>query len=152
MTFRQAVERTARLTSAWRAGLQALSPADRARLTLSQPGRLAGSVNLDAAFARSLPASPRWDYGIAYRDGPRQAERICWLEVRPSTPGEVPVVLGKQAWLLSWLADEGVALDRFPREFVWVSSGRTSVTRNSPQAKRLSARGIRLAGARLRLV
>jgi len=112
---------------------------------------LEGSVDLDSTFARSQPQAPRWDYGIGYRTKRQGQDRICWLEVHPCTASEVHGVVRKHEWLCGWLAAEGSRLRTLPSDFVWVSSGRTCITASSPQARRLSSRGILLAGSQVRI-
>ena len=149
MTFKKAVESTPDVKDAWNPGLQALRASDRRRLLPTAPRDLTGSVDLDTTLRNAHPNAARWDYAIGYRLNSR--EMIYWVEVHPATDGEISVVLNKFAWLTTWLSANAKQLNRFSREFVWISSSRASFTPLAPQAKRLASSGIRHVGRRFRM-
>ena len=151
MTFKQAVEGTPEIADAWKAGLQALPAVDRQRIDVRKTRSLSGSVNLDSTLRSNYPSESRWDYGVGYRTGGRNGETVYWVEVHPATSGDVSVVLRKLDWLKQWLHDKAPKLNGMRKEFVWISSGKTSFTSSSPQAKRIAAHGFRHSGGRLRI-
>ncbi len=150
MIFQDAVTRTRGLEDAYRAGLQALKKAHRARIDCATPESLAGSVDLDSALASSHPDAARWDYGVGLRDG-RGRETVTWLEVHPATSRGAEEVCRKHRWLTQWLDVSAPLLKKMPRQFVWVASGNVHIPLNSPHRRRLAAQGIRFAGRMLHL-
>lgn len=148
MTFKDAVEGTPDVAGAWRPGLQALSRADGAHVRADDPQRLRGSVNIDAALDRKREHqnSPRWDYAVGHQPVNGKGEMIYWIEIHPATEHGITEVLNKLQWLLQWLKDSAPLLRRMPPEFVWVSSGKTSFTARSPQARKLARAKVRSVG------
>jgi len=150
MDFRDAVTRTQGLEGAYRAGLQALRRADRARIDCTRPDSLTGSFDLDSALALSHPDAARWDYGIGVRNG-RGRETVTWMEVHPATSRGAEEVCRKHRWLTQWLEASAPLLRKLPREFVWVASGNVHIPLNSPHRRRLASQGVRFAGRTLHL-
>ena len=151
MTFKAAVAATPDLAGSWRAGFGALRTADRKYLQAENTRRLVGSADLNKALQRNHPSDPRWDYAIGHNSTNAASEVVYWVEIHPATEGQVKVVLNKLAWLRTWLRKSAPRLDSLQCAFVWISSGRTSFTQLSPQAKILAARGLRHIGARFRI-
>ena len=149
MTFRAAVEATPEIAKAWKSGLQALRRRDRGRVETKDSRRLTGSVSLDGTLKDTHPNDPRWDYGVGYRSIYSDGETVYWIEIHPANSGEVNTVLDKLGWLKSWLAEKAPYLEKMRKEFIWVSSGRTSFTPSSPQAKRFALLGLRHIGRKL---
>ncbi len=149
MSFQEAVEATPGVAGAYRPGLRALRAMDRDKVSADNPRNLAGSVDLDGALQAGMPDDPRWDYGVGANSAGE--EKVFWVEVHPATEGEIEAVLAKLMWLKQWLQDSAVALDGFPREFVWISSGRTAITQRSPKLKRLALAGGVFKGGHLRI-
>lgn len=144
MNFKDAVQATSGLGGALEAGLQALEAADRARITVVNPKRLCGSVNLDVALRKGARANEHvWDYGVCYSSGSQQVD---WIEVHPASDHGVTDVQAKAVWLRAWLADEGRRLGPLTRAYVWVSSGRTTFTKTSPAVRKLAAQGVIAVG------
>lgn len=150
MIFRDAVEQTDSIADCYRPGLQALREADRNRIECSETRRLAGSVDLDAALRPSHPNDPVWDYGIGWNEN-ADADSVIWLEVHPANAGHVDEVLSKLEWLRTWLSETAPLCRRMPGMFVWVASGAVALPQNSPQRKKIAARGLHFAGQRLKL-
>lgn len=146
--FESAVKAIPALASKWCKGLSGLNATDRGRID-STHVKLAGSVDVDDACKSSEPQSPRWDYGIGVRRSKGDKDKVYWVEVHPCKDGEVGPVLAKLAWLHVWLQKTANRLDQLDREFVWVSTNATTITKNSPKAKQLAKQGLRLAGRRL---
>jgi len=135
------------LADAFRAGLQALSDNDRAHVRVGHPRSLRGSIDLDTTLRRLCPSDARWDYAISYQHAGRASEFLYWVEIHPANshgPGEV---LAKLLWLRAWLRQHASALDSIERVFVWVSSGNTSFSPNSPQVRQLASQGLRHVGS-----
>jgi hypothetical protein len=140
VNFKQAVENTPELEDAYRAGLQALSGADKQHVDAEDTRRLRGSANVDVALAEGHPNDPRWDYAIGHQPINRDGEVIYWIEIHPASGGEITVVLTKLAWLKGWLRQSAPDLHALPRAFVWVSSGKTTFTARSPRRGALRKR------------
>ncbi len=151
MTFRQAVAQTPHLTDAWRPGLQALRAQDRPHIESEDTRHLTGSADIDAALQQQEPNANRWDFGIGYRHTNRNNDCIYWVEIHTATDGQVDVVLNKLHWLKLWLHQGGQLLNKFEREFIWVSSGATTFTLNAPQRKTFAALGLQQKGQVLRI-
>lgn len=141
VSFRTAVEDTSTLQGAWRAGLQALTTADRGRISAQDPRRIDGSVDLDSHLKELYPNASRWDYAIGHKDNV-----VYWIEVHPASSGEIRVVLAKLRWLLDWLEQDAPTLDKFRKEIIWVSSGATSFTPSAPQRKEMAQQGLQQKG------
>jgi len=150
VTFKSAVEETPDLKGTWCSGLQALPKTDRQHMDVADTGRLSGSINVEAALTKKCP-DPRWDYAIGYRPGNVSGEVVYWVEIHPATSGEVKVVLAKLAWLQRWLRELAPRLHAMRKEFIWVSSGKTSFTLSSPQQKRFAQAGLQHKGRVFRI-
>ena len=138
MTFAVAVRSTPHLgAAALRPGLQGLEAVDRPRIRCSNPKRLCGSIGLDAAMKEAEPDAPRWDYGVCHS---QHVEVVHWIEVHPSA--HIQEVQAKFDWLKAWLERVGNPMNKLSRRFVWISSGRMTLTQRSPQLRRLAAQGL----------
>lgn len=151
MSFRQAVQHTPGLADAWMPGLQALRTKDRPHIDPENTQLLQGSADIDSALTSAHPTANRWDFAIAYRHSNPSNDCIYWVEIHTATDKEIKVVLRKLEWLKQWLAAAGNLLNAFEKDFVWISSGATSFTATSPQAKRFSVLGLRHTGRKLRI-
>jgi hypothetical protein len=141
MKFRDAIRQTAPLHDHFKKGLQAIRERDRGRLSCSDPRRLAGSVNLEEALKPQDPNEPLWDYGVGFSLS-RTDDLAFWIEVHPASSLHVDEVLGKLAWLQSWLRKDGKPLRPLRSRFCWLATGQVSFTRQSPQAKKLAQKGL----------
>lgn len=149
MSFRAAVETTAGLKTAYKAGLQALSEGDRGRIEVDDTRRLCGSVDLDAALRSGARANEHvWDYGVCYTEG---TPKVHWIEVHPASDHGVTELLAKFDWLERWLGTDGRRLRPLTMAYVWISSGKTTFTKTAPNARRLAQAGVISAGRRYRL-
>lgn len=128
-SFKATVQATPSISGAYRAGIQALLPADKRRLTAAELAT--GSVALDEALKDRFPSTPRWDYGIGLPQG--SAEQVLWLEVHHSASGETERVLRKLQALKAWLRSEAPELNRMPAKFIWLLS---NVERNPNDQRR----------------
>jgi hypothetical protein len=148
MGFKESVEAIPVVAKEYEAGIKALSSTHRKQISVRDPRRLTGSLNLDAALEESEPGARRWDYAVGIR---YDAEQIYWIEVHPGDDGEIRVMREKYDWLRGWLAGDGAPLNTFPRQFVWISSGRTTFTPTSPALKSLAAVGVVHKGHHLQI-
>ncbi len=151
MTFQEAVQQTPHLAAAWRAGLQALRAEDRPHIQTEHPRRLRGSADVDAALRGSEPNANRWDFAIGNQHTNHADEFIYWVEIHTGSDNQISVVLRKLEWLKNWLRQDGHRLDRFNRDFIWVSSGHTLFTQGSAQVRTLAQKGLIYAGTVLRI-
>lgn len=131
---------------ALKSGLQALRNPDTSRISVKSPRSLAGSVDVDGSLKASKPNAPRWDYVV----GQDRASGVdlFWIEVHGArTEQNLDEVSKKLHWLKAWLL--GQPLDRYPRRFIWISSGKTFFNSRSPQLRRLIVRGCEHVGGHL---
>lgn len=154
MDLRDASEQIPTLRDSWQPGLQALRAQDRAHIRAGRPQQLRGSIDVDLALRPSQPHANRWDFAIGYRHAGSHDDFIYWVEVHTAAEDQIPVVLRKLAWLRGWLSLEGRPLgkDNFDRQFIWISSGRTTFTPDSPQSRRLAQSGLKHVGRVLRIL
>jgi hypothetical protein len=151
LTFKRAVKATPHLANAWVEGLGALRARDRPHVAPEDTRLLKGSADVDSALQACQPNEHRWDFAIGYRHTNRQEDCVYWVEIHTANDKEVKVVLAKLRWLRGWLAEDGKLLDDFERDFIWVSSGPTAFTPDSPQVKQLAQRGLQHKGRVLRI-
>jgi hypothetical protein len=149
MSFSAAVKNTEILSSAYQRGLQALKHSDKSRITCANSRNCTGSVDLESALSDSCPNQPIWDYGIGYRTN-GLSEMVYWVEVHPASSRNVKDVLNKLAWLINWLRSAPM-LNRLPKRFVWIASGKVALPPHSPQRKRVAQAGIDFPGGHLTL-
>ncbi len=147
MTFRQAVEETSDIDAAYEKGLQALRTRDRRRIAAEDTCRISGSVNLDSALRRRFPDKPRWDYAVGYRPVNLDDEIVYWIEIHPANSGEIQVVLQKLSWLKTWLQQCAPSLCRLKAAYIWVSSGKTTLSPTALQRKKMALSGLRHKGS-----
>jgi hypothetical protein len=98
--------------------------------------------NLEGAWRAGLGALRAEDKPHIRAENPRQLT---------GSDNQIKVVLRKLEWLKAWLRQDAEHLDKFDREFVWVSSGHTFFTKGSAQVKELAQKGLLYAGAVLRI-
>jgi len=147
MSVAKALKTGNALATAIRPGKQALRKGERDRVEESPAARVIDSLDLDTATRATHGNESRWDYllGTTRTDLPLVA-----VEVHPANTGEARVVIAKkraaQAVLRSSLAP-GAIVGRW----YWIASGKTVITRGTPEARLLDSAGIRLVGSRLKL-
>jgi len=148
MTFKKNVE-AALGKSTCKAGLGGLKAADAAHVTASASRSLLGSADVDAALKAADPQGARWDYVIGLRKGAQDV--ACWVEVHPASGGKnANEIEQKLDWLKAFWK-KAPDLAAYPRDVVWVASGRSAFNARSPQIKALASRGCRFAGGHLTL-
>ena len=148
--FKKAVTGTNGISAAYCRGLRALKAIDQHRISAISTRSIQGSVDIDTSLKPKFPQSNRWDYAIGYKRS-AHGHVVYWVEVHPASPGDVKIILAKLDWLLDWLKESNSPLSRVPREFIWVSSGKTILSPRSPEVKKLASRGVRSVGRHLHL-
>ncbi len=129
-------------------GLGALKPVDAGHVSSVHPRELAGSADVDTALVATLPNAHRWDYVVGKSSG--KFVTAHWIEVHPaSSTKNIAEVERKLAWLSGWL--HGNPLGQYPKDVVWVASGKSTYNTRSPAIKALAAKGCRFVGGHLSL-
>ena len=146
MSFARAVEATPDVRYALRPGLAALATAHRSRVRYRASRDLRGSIDIDRATAARYPNDPRWDYVVGWTPQGASADVVSWIEVHSATPHGATEVLSKQRWLRGWLRVASPALERLPREFVWIASGKVSPNLTNSLGPKLAQQGLTFAG------
>jgi len=147
LSFQRAVEQIAEIAASHCPGLQAIKSAHRRQIATKSGKVWRGSVDLDAALAARYPKANRWDYGIGiHRD---HAEHAIWVEFHPASSLHIEEVLKKLTWLKAWLNSSGRPLRAMTRRYVWVATGKVTVTRDSRRMIKLAQEGLHFAGSRL---
>jgi len=148
MSFRNDVKATPHLAGALCEGLGAMCPADRDHVTVDNAKSLLGSVNVDAALQVSQPNAARWDYVVGQKKN--NEEFLHWIEVHPAaSTGNINEVAAKLDWLVTWM--EETPLADYPRQFVWIASGKCAFNQRYRGLRALANRGLRFVGSTLRL-
>jgi hypothetical protein len=133
---------------AFRKGLGALRQTDVAHVSAQHPREIMGSADVDASLAAELPNAARWDYVVGRTQG--NVHQTHWVEVHPASAGKhVNEIEKKLAWLMTWL--RGNPLANYPRDVVWIASGRSAFNARSPGIKALASKGCRFVGGHLHL-
>ena len=145
MDFIEAIDNTPDLAGCLQPGLQALQPGERARLDVSNPRALKGSVDIDTCTKIKYPTEPRWDYIIGYQ------EAIYYIEFHPANAGEVNTVLAKHQWLRQWQAHTPLKELQNESTYHWIASGDIGFTHGSKYSRLLSQQGIQMPVKRLKL-
>lgn len=139
--FQIAVEQTAEISGAYKAGLQALKNCDKQKISVADSHKLNGSVDIDSAVKDLYPEENRWDYAIGYGD------KICFVEVHHAATSEVEKMLKKLSWLKQWLKDKAPELSKIPKSeipYVWLSTSGVHIIPSSSEYKKLATAGIKL--------
>ena len=145
MSVAGALQPSSPLRRAVRAGKQGIRPADRPRIEEARPHCLVDSLDLDAALEEEAPGENRWDYLIG---GTHAGQTLLGVEVHPAYTGEVKVVVAKKKAAQAQLRAHLDAKARV-REWIWIASGPTRITKTMPQWRLLTSEGIRLVGSKL---
>jgi len=120
-------------------GLGALKATDKSHVSKKSSTKLAGSVDVDKALEPSQPNAHRWDYFVGVYEEDRI--RIHWIEVHPaSSTGNIAQVEAKMSWLVNWM--KTTALVNYPRNIVWIASGKSSFNSRHPSIRKLASHGL----------
>ncbi|ATB36344.1 hypothetical protein CYFUS_001758 [Cystobacter fuscus] len=147
MSVRKALEPGCALVAAVHPGKRALRKSDRERIVESAAARVVDSLDLDTQTAAERGSENRWDYllGTTRSDLP-----LIAVEVHPANTGQVKVLIAKKRAaeaVLRSVLEPGQTVKRW----YWIASGKTVITRNTPESRMLDAAGIRLVGSLLHL-
>ena len=136
MGFHDDVTNTHEISSCLQNGLGAVKNSDRIKFNCKDPRNINGSVDIDSCVADLYPESSRWDYALGYN------EKCYFVEIHPASTSEVNTMLNKLRWLIKWLKEQKSPLLSSHAGFHWIASGSVSISKNSPQARMLSASGL----------
>lgn len=123
-------------------GLQAVSGIDRGRITVDPHDHVHDSLALDGRDG----STGEWDYLLGI-DEPQRP--VIGVEVHPATNGEVAAVIAKQQ--RSVLALRTHMAVTHIRRWIWISSGKDTVSRGSTEWRKLIKARIELVGRHLSL-
>ena len=133
---------------AFRKGLRAIRAVDSGHVSAMRPRQLLGSADVDQSLAQVLPNANRWDYLVGRSHGGHL--QAHWIEIHPAgSDANIGEVKKKLAWLTGWL--RGNPLAAYPRDIVWVASGKSAFNVRAPAVRALAARGCRFVGGHLQL-
>jgi hypothetical protein len=128
-------------------GKQALKNIDRDRIEESPTARVVDSLDLDTATKDTHSNENRWDYLLGTT---RAHLTFIAVEVHEANTGQAKVLIAKKRAAQEILAsnlNKGHSVKRW----YWVASGKTRITRGTPESRLLDAAGIVLVGSRLKL-
>ena len=137
MSFKTAIDETPLLKDAFKDGLKGLG-ANSSKVKPTNTQKCEGSVDIDAAVKSTYPNASRWDYAVGY-DG-----IIYFIEVHTAKTDEVKSVLNKLQWLQDFLVRDAPNLNMEKKRFHWIASSSNHVLPNSPQARQLAQKGIKI--------
>lgn len=147
MSVRDALAPGTALVAAVHPGKRALRRGDRERVVESAAARIVDSLDLDTQTAAERGRENRWDYLL----GTTQSSLpLIAVEVHPANTGQVKVLIAKKRAaeaVLRSVLKPGQTVKRW----YWIASGKTVITRNTPESRMLDAAGIRLVGSQLHL-
>lgn len=120
-----------------RAGLDALRAEHRA--LVKGPSAVGCSVDLDACRQPLEPGAFRWDYVLVCKSEPKLG---VGMEVHPGLTSEVDEMIAKKTWADELLGRECPRLSVEMWFWVLPPGSPVSMTRTSPDARRLADAGI----------
>lgn len=128
-------------------GLQGLESRDAGKVSATPADLVTDSLALDESLRDSQPNANRWDYLLGTQDRDRP---VIGVEVHHAVASEVAAIVEKKQWAA---AEAGKHFKPGHRvsAWYWVASGRTRISKNTSEWRRLVRAGITFAGARLRL-
>lgn len=139
MSFSSAVTSTPSLKAALRPGLRALG-SNSGKVKPNDSSKCEGSVDIDTAVRGQYPNSSRWDYALGY------GGKTYFVEVHAAKTDEVSSVLKKLQWLQDFLVRDAPEINREPRSFHWIASGKVAILPNSSQSRQLAIKGLKVTG------
>jgi hypothetical protein len=138
--FKKAVEHTADVANCYQAGLGALGK-HSAKIKVSVPAALQGSVDIDACTTHLYPHANRWDYVFAYNG------EAFFVEVHSGNTSEVSTVLKKIQWLKDWLRQRAPAINQMKARskpaYYWIQSKKFAIPKNAPQYRAIVGAGLK---------
>lgn len=137
ITFKEAVKNTPDIKDNYCSGLQAIKGNERKMIVSKDTKDLSGSVDIDSALKANDPYGARWDYAIGYED------KAYFVEVHPANTSNVQEMINKVDWLKKWLKEKATKLKEIGQTpYYWIPSGNYSISKGSPQERKLSQNGI----------
>jgi hypothetical protein len=140
--LRAALVSTSSLIGLVENGLQAVSGVDRGRVTVHPPGHVRDSLALDERNG----STGEWDYLLGIDEHQRP---VIGVEVHPASNGEVATVIAKQQRSTTVLQTHMAVTDI--RRWIWIASGKDTVSRGSTEWRKLIKARIELVGRHLSL-
>lgn len=135
--FKKAVEKTPDVCKGYKAGLGALGKY-AAKISVPDPAKIEGSLDIDGETVRLYPDANRWDYAICY-DG-----EVFYMEVHSAYTSEVSRVLKKLDWLKWWLNAKAPRIHKLTTKthqpYYWVQSEKFAIIKHSPQYRAVVAK------------
>lgn len=119
MTFKEAIEKTGDIATAYKTGLLAIKQSDRQSIKVKDTRSLEGSVDIDKATSAKYPNESRWDYVIGHD------KRVYFVEVHPAKTGNVTEMMNKLSWIKSWLKTNAPDLNSYSSVapvFLWAAT------------------------------
>lgn len=134
--FKEAVEATPDVESAYRAGLGAMGDYSK-RVIVPDTSLLGGSIDIDESTRAKYPVANRWDYAFDYNN------ETFFIEVHTASTSETSTVLHKLAWLKQWLRKEAPRIDALKSKtlnpFYWVQYKQFALPKHTPQYRAAAA-------------
>jgi hypothetical protein len=139
MTLTDDVNSIPHLKGALCRGLGALTASDKSHVSKRSSTRLVGSLDIDKALKPSQPNAHRWDYFVGVQE--ENKIRIHWIEIHPaSSTGNIAEIEAKMSWLVRWM--KTTPLVCYPRNLVWIASGKSAFNSRHPGMKKLASHGL----------
>lgn len=131
--FQEAVDKCDEIKGSLMPGLSAMGR-NSVAVKATDPNKLNGSVDIDAAVKSIRPNEPRWDYAVGY------SNQAFFIEVHPADTKNVDEMVKKVKWLKEWLSEVAPELKELHKSGVyhWIPSGRVKILKTSPQYKRIA--------------
>ena len=130
-------------------GKQAVKGSHGTLITTAKGVQLLASWDMDAAYRKLEPQSPRWDYALAVHSA---EEQLVWVEVHPaSSTGQVDEMLAKFDWLKHKLSEPKfepldqltkVTQGRNQPAFRWLCTGSNRIKPGSQETRKLARAGL----------
>lgn len=130
-------------------GKQAVKGSHSTLIVAAKGVQLLASWDMDAAYQKQEPQSPRWDYAVAVQS---DIESLYWVEVHPaSSTGQVEEMLAKLKWLQAKLGvPQFKALNQLTnatqvrkiQAFRWLYTGDNRIRPGSQEARKLARAGL----------
>jgi hypothetical protein len=146
VSVRKALRPSSGLLSEVKQGKKGLKSVDRGRIHESET-RVTDSMDLDAATEQTHGNENRWDYLLGTE---RASLSLIAVEVHEANTGQAKVLVAKKRAAQEVLRSH-LKTGETVKRWYWVASGKTRVTRGTPESRMLDQAGIVLVGSQLKL-
>ncbi|WP_225408230.1 hypothetical protein [Stigmatella hybrida] len=146
MSVRKALKPGSGLMDRVKQGKKGLKSADRGRVHEAVT-RVTDSMDLDAATEQTHGNEHRWDYLLGTD---RASLALVAVEVHEANTGQAKVLVAKKRAAQEVLRSHLKGGETVKRWY-WIASGKTRVTRGTPESRLLDLAGIVLVGSQLKL-